>query len=275
MSHGQSKKLIKDLCYISAVAHNERVLDEIQGKLKSASSAKATSEVDEYIKLMTRIDQDYKALEQESEKVARKNIKYEKLFKVGTILTCSVIGAVVGIPLMIIGSRELEDPMKDIKEYFKTRDKEEYYCDLFAGMYQLPVAFMIRGPKNKYVPNDVSKEQMQKIIDLEKRVGEFFMDEHPSESQRNYASMMIAKSLLEDKASLSPAVREYCEWIVANYSTILKANIGEKSSIYDSNEAKDLNKHLNKMVKNNKITVTEGWNPDTDDATVSSQLSVI
>ena len=136
-------------------------------------------------------------------------------------------------------------------------NKEEYYADLFASMYKLPPVFGL-GPNSKYTPNSINKERLDKLIKLDREIGRIVMDPHPSDEERGYAAVTIAKKMLESGDKLDPAVKKYNEWIVANYSSLKDSEIKDTSSnIFDPKEAEDLDKHLQSIVDGNNITVTE------------------
>ena len=65
--------------------------------------------------------------------------------------------------------------------------------------------------------------------------------------------------MLASGEKIDPAVKKYCEWIIANYSSLEDTNLSEvyASNIFDPKEAEDLDKHLQNIVDNNNITVTE------------------
>ena len=148
---------------------------------------------------------------------------------------------------------------KAIEEWLKKTNKEEYYADLFSSMYGVPNLFGLGDPFKGITANKLDKDRLQKLTNLEREIGKLMFDPHPSAEERSYASMKIARQLLDCGIKLDPAIKKYCEWIVANYSSLDDTNLKEvyASNIFDPKEAEDLDKHLQSIVDNNDITVTE------------------
>ena len=154
-----------------------------------------------------------------------------------------------------------KDITKLREQYKNTKNMEEYYCDLFADMYQVPVRFFNAGTYSKYTANEVSQKTLDDFADIEKLVYETLaFSTYPTYSERTFAGVKTAKKLLENK-SIDPAIRKYCQWIVDNESNILNTNVevNYNSHTFDPKEAEDLDEHLVSLVKNNKMTVTESY----------------
>ena len=177
-------------------------------------------------------------------------------FKIRTVIGCitAITGAIIG------GTASANVSYTSaIEKWLKTTDKEEYYADLFSSMYGVPNLFGLGDPLKGITANKLDKDRLQKLTNLERELGKLCFDPHPSSEERSYASMKVAKQLLDSKEKLDPAVKKYCEWIVANYSSLEDTNLKEvfSSNIFDPKEAEDLDKHLQSIVDNNNITVTE------------------
>jgi hypothetical protein len=256
----QKKKLVKDLCYIST-SEDTTKLNSLKNKLETVeTSAEADREMMQYIKALQVIDKEYTKLERRSQKVRDHKAGYKALHVIGTILTLTGIGAIIGVPLLFTG----QDPLKGHDKYLKSVDKEEYYCDLFAGIYQLPLSFMVGFKNRSFTVNQISEARLNRIADLEKRVAIFTHSSYPTPSERNHTAMTIAKSMLDSGETLDPTIKEYCEWIVSNYSNILNTNIESNynSVTFNPTEAKDLDKHIQSLIDHNSIEVTESWEPE-------------
>lgn len=140
-------------------------------------------------------------------------------------------------------------------------DREEYYADLFAGMYQLPVIFFINPlKKGKYTANEVSQTKLNELVKIEKEAMKILCINYPSSTERTYASVKIAKKMLKTEG-LDQATKQYCQWIVDNFSNIQKTDIKEMSAdkVFDPKEAENLDRHLEKFINDNNITVTESF----------------
>jgi hypothetical protein len=107
--------------------------------------------------------------------------------------------------------------------------------------------------------NKLDHARLQKLTTLEREIGKLMFDPHPSSEERSYAAMIVAKKFLDSGEKLDPEVKKYCEWIIANYSSLEDTDVKEifASNIFDPKEAEDLDKHLQDIVTNNNITVTE------------------
>lgn len=255
LSNSQRKKLIKDLCYIST-SNDETLLNKLKNRLEKVDTiSDADKEMMQYIKALEKVNETYTKLEKKSQKARKHKGFFKTVHVIGAILTCTGIGALAGIPMMTTGS----DPLKYHDKYLNSKNKEEFYCDLFAGIYQLPLTFLVGFKKRSFTVNQISEARLDKIANLEKRVMMFAQSTYPTLSERNYAAMTIAKNILENNTDIDPAIKEYCEWIVSNYSNILTTNIGNNynSVTFNPEEAKDLDKHIQSLIDHNDITVTE------------------
>lgn len=146
------------------------------------------------------------------------------------------------------------------KKYDTSKNYEEYYCDLFAGMYQLPVVFFVGPSKKKYTPNNVDKEKLKQLNDLERQFGRNIHTTYPTSMERSYASLKIAKELLKQD-DLDPEMKKYCEWIVDNFSSLKNLDIDNiySTPTFDPKEAEDLDKHLQDLIIDDKLVLTESF----------------
>ena len=149
-----------------------------------------------------------------------------------------------------------------MKKYKNSKSLEEYYADLMAGMYQLPQRFFIGGlfpGSKKYTYNEVSQQNIDEYVKIEKALYEHLEASHPTPSERTWAGVTMAKKILDDCKHLEPNIKKYLQWIVDNNDKILKSPVETdyNSHTFSPDEAKDLDKHLQDMIKTNKVTVTE------------------
>lgn len=258
----QKKRLVNELCKASALASNERELNELKEGLEKNPSS-ASQEIDRLIKRRT---ERYNELNDAHQQIVKAGKKYsperaKKLTTIGIILTCTVIGAPVGIPMMVNARKGMleSEYVKQYEAYLKTPNKEEFYCDLFAGMYNLPITFTIGYDKRNLTYIDASNEQLQQLTTIESKLSNLLQSQYPTLSERNYAAYTIAKNILESKNKVSKEVRDYCSWIVDNYSKIADTDIATnyRSHVFNPDEAKDLDQHLQNLINNNNIKVTE------------------
>ena len=255
----QKKKLVTYLCKASAISENNKNLRELKDSVKISQSA--TQEIDTLIsKYKKRLDE----LQPVHNKLMKKGAKYDKskataMTVIGIILTCLVVTLPIGIVMLAnTGSIEHEYYEK-FNNYMRTKNKEEFYCDLFAGMYNVPVTFTYGYKNRDFTANMIDTARLQELATLEGKLYNLVMSQYPTLSERNYAGYTIAKNILEGKIKVSKEVREYCAWVVANYSNIDETDIGTnyRSHTFNPKEAEDLDKHIQNLINNNGINVTE------------------
>lgn len=253
------KKLIKQLTVLASVSDNEKIVRDMNktpGKTKSSS--------DEYLKKLIKSYK--KALRQVGG--PNKNRKYFYIFPALASAATIIIGVVAGVGYHIgIGSALLGLTIGNcifehylIKQYNNARLYEEYYCDLFASMYKLPKFFFV-GPSNKkYVSNDFEVDQMNDLAKLEKDLYQAIAAKYPTDLERTHAGVTSAKKLLEQK-DLDPAIKKYCQWIVDNFSNVHDTDIKTiyNKTTFDPKEAEDLDKHLEDLINDNNIVLTESF----------------
>ena len=166
------------------------------------------------------------------------------------------VGAIMGIGMLTIDLDEIEM----MKKYGSAKLYEEYYCDLFAAMYKLPKFFFVGPSKNKYVANDFSTDKLAELAKLEGEFSKAIYSRYPTDLERTHAGVKVAKQLLEQK-NLEPQVKKYCQWIVDNFSNVNHANIDTiyNKTTFDPKEAENLDKHLEDIIKDNNVTLTESF----------------
>lgn len=256
------RKLVKQLMAAAATRFEANRIKAIETELSS-------TDLEDLDKLMNKMEDYVNKHDPDKQPVKKKPSKTRRkigdvVFMIGAIMACTFVLLPLGIPFMIAGAliSPGENPDKyaeEIKKWLNTTNKEEYYADLFSAMYGLPNVFSLGLSHRGITANKIDKERLQRLTDLERNIGKLMFDPHPSDEERSYASMKVAKQLLDSKEKLDPAVKKYCEWIVANYSSLEDTNLKEvfSSNIFDPKEAEDLDKHLQTIVDNNNITVTE------------------
>ena len=175
------------------------------------------------------------------------------------VLSYTIAGGAIGSG---IGTLVDINRYKKIVQQFKdSRNMEEYYCDLMAAMYKLPVSMFAGGGygiDKKYPFNSISEHTMNDFIIAERAAYEACMSVYPTPSERTWTAITSAKKLLECK-HLDKNVRSYLEWLVANNDQILKSDIktNYSKSSFDPEEAEDLDKHMTSMLTNNNVKVVE------------------
>jgi len=263
----EKKKLIKKLCYISALSDNQQELTKIQNALDHSNSiSDADQQVDALIARYEKAIAQYQKKIPHATKKGNKYISnpsgYKILNKIATGLSCSIIGAPIGLPMLkLLPNRSDAALAQAYADYLNHTNKEEYYCDMFAGMYNLPLSFTYGYTKRDFAANDISDDRLKYLQDLEKQLRQFTLSPYPTNSERNYAAYQIAKTILSGKEKISPEVKRYCEWIVNNYSKINNAGVetNYNKTTFDPQEAHDLDEHVQNLILNNSIPVTESY----------------
>lgn len=250
------KKLIKQLTAIASIDNNDKAT-------KSVSSDSADKYMDELIKMYK------KALRGRGKPTKVKYVFAGFVTAVGilgTVFGSSAITvpaiAVAGGGLLSMGVMLSTDiaTIEAIKKYGSTKLYEEYYCDLFAAMYKLPKFFFIGPSKKKYVANDFNTEKLAELAKLETELHKAVYSTYPSDLERTHAGVKIAKQLLEQK-DLEPQVKKYCQWVVDNFSNMQHTKIDTiyNKTTFDPKEAENLDKHLEDLIKDNNIALTESF----------------
>lgn len=256
------RKMIKQLMALTTVQNDEKLVKEIQKSVSEKNKDASDKYIDSLIKKY------------------KKNIKNNKpsitryIFPV-VATAVGIIGCCIGSGAMLTGGAiaagiggvttlsflEYDAVYAAVKKSYKNSNLyEEYYCDLFAAMYKLPKFFFVGPSKKGYVANDFKDEKLNQLTKLEKEFYESIFCSYPTDSERSYAGVKIAKKLLDDK-SLDPSLKKYCQWIVDNFSSLEKTDIKEiyNTTTFDPEEAENLDKHLEDLIKDNNITITESF----------------
>lgn len=265
LSRYEKKKLIKNLCYISAMSDDTEEVKKIDDAVENSSNM---SEADKEIsQLIIKYENAIHKYEKKLPHSIKKGDRFNKskgschvLNKIATGLCSTIIGAPIGIPMLKIFPNKADAAIsKAYNDYLTKTNKEEYYCDMFAGMYNLPLTFAYGYKSRNFSANDISDDKLDYLTQLEKRLYQLRMVKYPTNSERNYAAYQIAKTILNSEEKISDAQKSYCEWIVNNYSKISKTGIESNynKSTFDPNEAKNLDDHVQNLITNNNISVTE------------------
>ena len=139
--------------------------------------------------------------------------------------------------------------------------KEEYYCDMFAAMYQLPVSF--NSYKQFIKLNEAgNKDLVERYVSGKRDIHDALHDEHPASFDRDQCSYNIAKQILASYKKLKPEVRKYLEGIVADNEGIedLKGNMSkQREKTLSPEAAKDLNRYLREFADKTGTTITEAF----------------
>lgn len=178
-----------------------------------------------------------------------------------SVMTGDVLNGVISFLSVITVSNRL------YKDHENARSKtfEEFYSDLFAAMYKLPVVFRYNFRRNKKIiqatANAIDKDDLIMIHKAELSLSKAIKDPHPTNSERNYAALKAAKNILEnDKGdNLDPSIKKYLQWIIDNFSKVGEIDIDNRydSRLFDPKEADDIDKHIARIIDKTNMVVTE------------------
>ena len=266
----EKRVLVKQLAVISSVDMSDGNLNTIAKRLSedgSPSSSNDEQAIDALIRMYEKANN-----------LVKKHYSYKKSIAKAIIAAVIVIagiifpqaqavGAIGGLFGLssIISALSVSALRSCIESYKSAKEMEEYYCDLFSGMYNLPQKFFLDLGISKGVPNVTANqgttEQLQKLATLERELSIGIFSSYPSMMERNHAGVKIAKDVLESDKNLDPAIKKYCQWIVDNYSKTLDTDIEEiyNTTTFDPKLAADLDEHLNRLITTNNITLTESY----------------
>lgn len=276
LSRAGKRKMVKDLLYISSVQYNSEMLKKVQEDIDSGKIEKNT-DVEAYIKKLEKAcNADQRMMEKNSKKA--KSLVRRVIHGITSTLTfistiCMfTVNALFAVPFLVFGAMSLmsghgmtlEEYNKCLKRYLNHPNKTEFYCDLFAGIYNLPNTFLLGPPgKNGVRANDIDKEQLKKLSELEKEISQRFFSTYPTDEERCYASLQIAKKALDSGIELDPSIKEYLEWIVKNYSNLDEIGIQENHNqhVFNPEEAENLDEHIQRIIDEGNVKVVEQYTP--------------
>ena len=260
----QRKKLVRQMMYISTVQDDAKRAAEVRKHLQGGECT--AEDIEAYIKKTEqRMENTRKELEK-NKKIGRK-ILSGLLIVGGLLLACSIVLIPVSLSMWkkadfySITPEKFKEMMDD---YVSHPDKEEYYCDLFSGIYNLPVFFLVggNGMTRGMLPNEMDKDLLKRLSETEKDFYQMMFATYPTDSERGYAAYKVAKAALKEKKALSPESKSYMEWIVKNYSHLEGAGIEENynQATFNPSECDDLDAHIQRIIdKGASIQVTESW----------------
>lgn len=192
----------------------------------------------------------------------------------GTLVSTALFTIMVSIAIVKNAEKVIASLMKAkdiIKNAKSTLDRamvqpmEEHFCDLFAAMYNLPVIFDMDMVSLNAYRKKLGSKKAEKVANAMKNM--YGNDEHPSEFERNRSAYTIAGDLLKHhKKDLSKEEIAYLKYIRKNFKGIDKIKIKrDKKDRSRMDYEKDMNKHLNRIVKHLEeagVTITESFDID-------------
>lgn len=250
-------KATRLLRVLSNIKDNPVALDKFEKDINNNEVPDADKELDKYIDTLNQL----------SKRIRFNRTKH--IIKVVCIIlgtaicagTGAVAGAVVGSVYLALLS--LKMIMKKVVMFLvggSERLQEEYFCDLFAAMYKLPVHFT--SFKRQIELNKINPDKIKEINKADMELSKTLKDPHPLIYDRELASYRIAKQMLADKnIKLKKDVRKYLEYIVKTNEGIEDLDVprGEYADKIDPEAAADLRKTMKDFIEKTGVTVTESF----------------
>lgn len=161
--------------------------------------------------------------------------------------------------------------LRKMAEQFKSgKDLEEQFADAFAAMYKLPVVFHFVPSEEftqKFKYNELSNDNLDKLVKLFKEYATLVMDVHPTDYERASQAIKASKQILEEGGKyIDPVQKKYLEWLVNGFDSIEDTSVDDvnpgESPVFDPNATADLNKHLENLIQHGRknIDITESFN---------------
>lgn len=259
------KKLIKALTTMATVSENNKASANVKKALDNKNPDRYMDEmIKKHKKAIRELKPHNKGVAIATTLIGAAGIVASAV--TGTFLSGGIIGLTCGFTFigltglgggMLLANTAIDHMQK---KYEGKEMYEEFYCDLFAGMYQLPVFFFVGPSKQKYVANDFKKDKLNELANLERDLYKYSYATYPTELERCHAAVSIAKTILKQK-DVDPAIKKYCEWVIENFSNVHNTDIDTiyNTTTFNPKEAEDLDKHLENLIKDNNITVTESF----------------
>lgn len=251
------ERVIKRLYVLSQIQDNPGAVKKFEKDIKNNTDQTNTDEeIDKYIKGMEMV-KDYVIFKRSLRVVSTACCIL--LAGLGFVFGSTVVAVTGVIGLAIMSLSMLK---KKVLSLFgiAPRIQEEYFCDLFASMYKLPVHLSSFNRQIKL--NQQNAEKMRKLRELDQKIDKHTKDIHPLNFDRELTSYKVAKQLLGSGQKLKKEERDYLEYIVN-----LHEGIEDIDNPYSKRQAKkldpeaaaDLQKTLRDFVNKTGASVTESF----------------
>lgn len=257
------KRTEKRFYILSQIKDNKSAIRKFSKDVKSNSDPVTEEEIEKYI---DELKNDYKSTKPKIFTVMREFIIGIAAIiggAIGLTFTSGVGPGIAiggGLAFIISAFMDKQAESKAILGGMGTKIQEEYFCDLFASMYQLPVHLV---SYNRYIAMSKLDSTKAKQIDmLDNKIYVKSGDPHPNTIDREIVSYKMAKQILNSNKHLKKEVKEYLKYIVDLHDGIdnLPVNDSKRRAKRLSPEASaDLQKTLTEFAKKNNVAVTESF----------------
>jgi hypothetical protein len=247
MNFVTKRMVIRQMMLATSIAKNQKAMTQIESKL-AGDEKMPEHEIDTLIR-------HYRQL-QKSGKSSVSGVTTGKL----------VLGILFAIPTLgasLVWLWVLSETKTQFDSYKQTRQFEEHYSDMFAAMYKLPtILFTYSAVSGKsYTANEIDTDKLRELNNLQRDVREMWFAIHPTDTERQHSAVKVAEKLLASKTKLDPSIKDYCEWIVNNFSSVKELGIdeegGHSSHIFDPTSADNLDKVTQTIIDKNDVALTE------------------
>lgn len=251
------ERAINRLYVLSKIQDNPAAMKKFQDDIKhDRDNTNNDREIEDYIEKMQTITN------------VLKIGKVAKMVSVACSILLASVGFVFGNTLAIaVGAiyltiMSLGMLMKKVSSLLGVTPfvREEYFCDLFAAMYKLPIH--MSSFNRQIMLNKTNGNKMTKLRKMDQKIDKLTKDVHPLTFDREVTSYKLAKQILNSDEKLSTEVKDYLQYIVDLHDGIDKIDNPKskrQAKKLDPEAAADLQKTLNEFIAKTGATVTESF----------------
>ena len=151
--------------------------------------------------------------------------------------------------------------------------QEEYFCDLFAAMYNLPIH--MTSYKRQIQLNKMNADKVKKIHKMNSKISDNVNDVHPMTFDREVVSYQTAKPILDSGKHVKPEIKRYLKYIVNQHEGIEDiegTHSHRQKKQLNPEAAKDLQKTVDDFVRQTGVAVTESFVDEVEDVILDYYL---
>lgn len=253
----KKKRAVNRLYVLSQIQNNTGAMKKFEDDIKNDKDpTNSDKELDEYIENLQKIT------------VILNIRKGARVVSVACSILLSAIGFAFGsVAAAVVGTVSLAIMslgmlMKKVISLFGVTPyvQEEYFCDLFAAMYKLPIHLV--SYKRQIELNKKNRQKVGEIRKLDQKIDKLEKDIHPMTFDRELTSYRIAKQLLESEKHLKKDIKEYLQYIVdlhEGIEDIDNPDSKRQRKKLSPESAADLRKTLRDFVVKSGAVVTESF----------------
>ena len=257
---------------LSKIKDNPNAMKRFEADIKSnVDKTNSEKELDDYINTLQKI------------KTATGFRKVPRMIALAGAILLAGLGFAFGSTLMAasgivyVAIVALSMLIKKVLSFFTVSVglQEEYFCDLFAAMYNLPIH--LTSYKRQIQLNKLHSKKVKKIHDLNSDISANVKDEHPMTFDREVVSYQAAKRILDSGKHLKPEIKKYLKYIVKQHEgieDIEQKHTRQQLKQMDPEAAKDLQKTVDDFVRQTGVAVTESFVDEVEDVILDYYLEI-